>query len=48
MDKVMEPVDVVVVGAGAAGSVYAAILAEAGQERPGAGARAGTQNERPL
>ena len=31
MDKVMEPVDVVIVGAGAAGSVYAAILAEAGK-----------------
>ena len=31
MDKVMEPVDVVIVGAGAAGSMYAAILAEARQ-----------------
>jgi choline dehydrogenase-like flavoprotein len=32
MDKVMEPVDVVIVGAGAAGSVYAAVLAEAGKK----------------
>jgi choline dehydrogenase-like flavoprotein len=31
MDKVMEAVDVVIVGAGAAGSVYAAVLAEAGK-----------------
>ena len=31
MAKVLEPVDVVVVGAGAAGSVYAAVLAEAGK-----------------
>jgi len=31
MDKTLEPVDVVIVGAGAAGSVYAAVLAEAGR-----------------
>jgi choline dehydrogenase-like flavoprotein len=31
MDKAMEPIDVVVVGSGAAGSVYAAVLAEAGK-----------------
>lgn len=30
-NKVMEPVDVVIVGAGAAGSVFAAVLAEAGK-----------------
>ena len=32
MSKTMEPVDVVVVGTGAAGSVFAAVLAEAGRD----------------
>lgn len=32
MSKTMEPVDVVVVGTGAAGSVFAAVLAEAGKD----------------
>ena len=31
MAKTLEKVDVVIVGAGAAGSVYAAVLAEAGK-----------------
>ena len=32
MAKVMEPVDAVVVGTGAAGSLFAAVLAEAGKD----------------
>ena len=31
MDKTFDPVDVVIVGAGAAGSGFAAVLAEAGR-----------------